>query len=78
MSRLEQLIQELCPEGVEYKKLEEIATDIYCGSRIKREQITSAGTSCVHYGEIYTIYGTWFKECISHTDISKINNPKYF
>ena len=78
MSRLEELIQELCPEGVEYKKLKEIATDIYRGSGIKREQISPTGTPCVRYGEIYTTYGIWFEECISHTDISKINNPKYF
>ena len=29
MSRLEELIQELCPDGVKYKKLGEIATDMY-------------------------------------------------
>lgn len=44
MSRLEELIAELCPDGVEYKKLGEIAIDIYRGSGIKREQITPTGT----------------------------------
>ena len=29
MSKLEELIQELCPDGVEYKTLGEIAVDIY-------------------------------------------------
>ncbi len=29
MSRLEELIQELCPDGVEYKTLGEIAIDIF-------------------------------------------------
>lgn len=29
MSRLEELIAELCPEGVEYKTLGEIATDVF-------------------------------------------------
>ena len=53
MSRLEELIAELCPDGVEYKKLGEIATDIYRGSGIKREQVTPTGTPCVRYGEIY-------------------------
>ncbi len=28
MSRLEELIAELCPDGVEYKRLGDIATDI--------------------------------------------------
>ena len=52
MNKLEQLLSELCSDGVEYKKLGEIATDIYRGSGIKREQVTSTGTPCVRYGEI--------------------------
>ena len=75
MSRLEELIAELCPDGVEYKKLGEIAIDIYRGSGIKREQITPTGTPCVRYGEIYTTYGIWFDKCISHTDATAISNP---
>lgn len=78
MSRLEELLLEFCPNGVEYKKLGEIATDIYRGSGIKREQITPIGTPCVRYGEIYTTYGIWFDECVSHTDAAIISSPKYF
>ena len=78
MSRLEELIAELCPDGVEYKKLGEIATDIYRGSGIKREQVTPTGTPCVRYGEIYTTYGIWFDKCVSHTDASTVSSPKYF
>ena len=76
MSRLEELIAKFCPDGVEYKKLGEIATDIFRGSGIKREQITPTGTPCVRYGEIYTTYGIWFDTCISHTDVTIINSPK--
>ena len=36
MSRLAELIQELCPNGVEYKKLGEIAVDVFRGAGIKR------------------------------------------
>ncbi len=78
MNRLKKLLRELCPDGVEYKKLGEIATDIYRGSGIKREQITPTGTPCVRYGEIYTTYGIWFDTCISHTDVTIISSPKYF
>ena len=78
MSRLEELIQELCPDGVEYKTLGEIALDIYRGSGIKRDQVTETGIPCVRYGEIYTTYGIWFDECVSHTDLSKISGPKFF
>ena len=78
MSRLDELIAELCPDGVEYKTIGELATDIYRGSGITRDQVTESGTPCVRYGEIYTTYGVWFDNCISHTDESKIANKKYF
>lgn len=78
MSRLGALIQQLCPDGVEYKTIGEIAVDIFRGSGIKREQITDSGTPCVRYGEIYTTYGIWFDVCVSHTDESAITSKKYF
>ncbi len=78
MSRLEELIQELCPDGVEYKTLGEIATDIYRGSGIKRDQVTEEGIPCVRYGEIYTTYGIWFDTCVSHTKEEYVSSPKYF
>lgn len=77
MSRLEQLVQELCPNGVEYKTIGEIAIDIYRGTGITRDQVTETGTPCVRYGEIYTTYGVWFDRCISHTDETQIANKKY-
>ena len=78
MNKLNELIQQFCPDGVEYKTLGEIATDIYRGSGIKREQVTVSGIPCVRYGEIYTTYGIWFDKCVSHTDVSLISGPKYF
>lgn len=78
MSRLEELIQQLCPDGVEYKALGEIAVDIFRGNGIKREQVTDNGTPCVRYGEIYTTYGIWFDKCVSHTNEKEIPNKKYF
>ncbi len=59
-------------------KLRDIATDIYRGSGITREQVTEGGVPCVRYGEIYTTYNIWFDECKSHTKIENIRNPKYF
>ena len=47
-------------------KLKDIATEMYRGSGIKRDQVTSEGIPCVRYGEIYTTYNTWFEKCISH------------
>ena len=78
MSRLRELMEELCPDGVEYRKLGEIATNVFRGSGIKRDEVKEKGTPCVRYGEIYTTYGIWFDACISHTDETVVANPKYF
>lgn len=78
MSKLDELIRELCPDGVEYKTLGEIAVDIYRGAGITRDQVTVEGTPCVRYGEIYTTYGVWFDKCVSHTDEAKLTSKKYF
>ena len=78
MSNLEELIERLCPDGVEYKTLGEVATDIYRGAGIKRDQIRKTGTPCVRYGEIYTTYGIFFDSCVSYTDESLLTTKKYF
>ena len=78
MNQIEHLISELCPEGVEYKSVKEIAVDIYRGSGIKRDEVTETGIPCVRYGEIYTTYDVWFDECKSHTDLQYVKSPKYF
>lgn len=78
MSKLEELIVELCPDGVEYKTIDQISTDIFRGSGIKRDEVTESGIPCVRYGEIYTKYGIWFGECVSHTVLDNVKSPKYF
>ena len=65
-------------EGWEYRKLGEIATEMYRGSGIKRDQVTKEGTPCVRYGEIYTTYNISFDTCASHTKIENVTSPKYF
>jgi type I restriction enzyme S subunit len=67
MTKLEKLLAELCPDGVEYKALGDVATEMYRGSGIKRDEVTEDGSPCVRYGEIYTTYGIWFDKCVSHT-----------
>lgn len=56
MSRLEELMQELCPDGVEYKKLGEIAT-VSRGGSLQKKYFCSEDVPCIHYGQIYTRYG---------------------
>jgi type I restriction enzyme S subunit len=59
-------------------KLKEIATSIYRGSGITRDQVTEYGIPCVRYEEIYTTYHTCFDECVSHTKEEYVTSPKYF
>ena len=65
-------------KNVEWKRLEDISTDMYRGAGIKRDQVTEEGIPCVRYGEIYTAYDISFKECKSHTNEKEIHSKKYF
>ena len=53
MSRLDELIAELCPDGVEYKTIGELATDIYRGS----------GITSVIYHSFFNVTNTNFCTC---------------
>ena len=78
MAKLSELVKILCPDGVKFARIGDIATDIYRGSGITRSQVTLTGIPCVRYGEIYTTYGISFEKCISYTDEKLISNKKYF
>ena len=56
MESIEQMINRLCPKGVEWKKIDEIGT-IYRGVAFSKKDFTEKGTPCIHYGQIYTKYG---------------------
>ena len=64
--------------GVAYVSLGNLATDIYRGAGIKRDEVTEKGIPCVRYGEIYTLYDISFCECVSHTTEDVVAKPKYF
>ena len=78
MSKLDELIAELCPDGVEYKKLKEVGYNFFRGNGIKRTDITESGIPCVRYGEIYTEYGIWFDGCKSHTLVDRIDMELFY
>ena len=62
---------------VEIVKLKDIATEIYRGNGIKKEEVRETGIPCVRYGEIYTEYGIAFEKTKSYTDENLITNKKY-
>lgn len=45
MSKLDELLRELCPDGVEYKKLGEIAT-ISRGGNFQKKDFLTEGVPC--------------------------------
>lgn len=65
MSRIDDLIRDLCPNGVEHKPLGEVGEFIR-GSGIKKSDFIKQGYPCIHYGQIHTRYGISTAETISH------------
>lgn len=68
MSKLAELIKELCPDGVEYKALDSFAT-IVRGNGLQKKDFTENGVGCIHYGQIYTYYGTFAYETKSKVSV---------
>lgn len=57
MSRVEDLIAELCPEGIPRKALAEVG-EFVRGGGLQKKDFVEQGFPCIHYGQIYTFYGT--------------------
>ncbi|MFW2582994.1 restriction endonuclease subunit S [Corynebacterium amycolatum] len=73
MNQIEKLIEELCPDGVEYKPLGEVGT-FSRGGGVQKKDFTESGIGCIHYGQIYTHYGisaTETKSFVSSLTFSK-------
>jgi len=64
MSKIDDLIAELCPNGVEYKTIGEIGT-LVRGNGMPKSDFQETGVGCIHYGQIYTYYGVWTTKTIS-------------
>ncbi len=52
MNRLEELIHKHCPDGVEYKKIGEIAT-VSRGGNFQKKDYVEEGVPCIHYGQYH-------------------------
>lgn len=58
MSRIDELVERLCPDGVAYRPLGEVAT-LVRGNGMPKKMLTDSGVGAIHYGQIYTHYGAW-------------------
>jgi type I restriction enzyme S subunit len=76
MSKLDDLIREYCPDGVEYKKLDEIAT-ITRGGNFQKKDFLDEGIPCIHYGQIYTKYNLFVDQTLSYISKEKSQKQKF-
>lgn len=67
MSRIDDLIQEMCPDGVEHKTLGQ-AGEFTRGSGLQKADLRDEGFPAVHYGQIHTFYGVHATETKSFID----------
>ena len=67
MSRIDELVERLCPDGVEYKPLGEVGSFVR-GSGLQKKDLANSGFPAIHYGQIHTHYGVWTDEAISFVD----------
>lgn len=68
MSKLQELINRLCPDGVQFKPLGEVGT-FTRGNGLQKKDFTESGVGCIHYGQIYTHYGTFATETKSFVSL---------
>jgi type I restriction enzyme S subunit len=61
MSRIDELIAELCPSGVEYKTLGDVGKFVR-GNGLQKKDLADIGVGAIHYGQVYTHYGIWATE----------------
>lgn len=70
MSRINDLIRELCQDGVPYKSLGEIA-ELVRGNGMPKADLIDQGVGAIHYGQIYTRYGAWTTQTLSFVSPEK-------
>ena len=76
MSRLADLINELCPDGVEYKPLGEVG-EFVRGSGLQKSDFVDEGLPCVHYGQIHTRFGIAADEAVANISAMQFHRLKH-
>lgn len=76
MNKLKELIEQLCPDGVEYKTIGEIG-QISRGGNFQKKDFVEAGIPCIHYGQIYTRYGLFADKTFTYISESIAQKQKF-
>ena len=61
MNRIDALLATICPNGVEFLPIGEFGR-LVRGNGMPKSDFVEEGVGCIHYGQIYTFYGTWATE----------------
>ena len=76
MSRLADLIAELCPDGVEYRALGDVGVFVR-GGGLQKADFVEAGMPCVHYGQIHTRFGISVSEAVTFVSEAQFARLKH-
>ena len=76
MSRLAELIAQLCPDGVEYRALGDVGSFVR-GGGLQKADFVEAGMPCVHYGQIHTRFGTSATKAVSYVSEAQFARLKH-
>ena len=67
MSKIDDLIKEMCPDGVKFQELGKVAK-FYRGKSLSKAAIGTGDTPIILYGELYTTYGNYIVDVVSRAD----------
>ncbi|HHW4673312.1 MAG TPA: restriction endonuclease subunit S, partial [Xylella fastidiosa subsp. pauca] len=70
INRIDELIKQLCPNGVDYKAIGDLG-ELVRGNGMPKSDFVDSGIGCIHYGQIYTYYGIWTTRTKSFVSLSK-------
>ena len=70
MSRVDDLIAKLCPNGVDFRAIGDFG-ELVRGNGMPKSDFVESGVGCIHYGQIYTYYGIWTTETKSFVSAEK-------
>ena len=76
MSRLADLIAQLCPDGVEYRALGDVGAFVR-GGGLQKADFVEAGMPCVHYGQIHTRFGISTTKAVSYVSEAQFARLKH-
>ena len=76
MSRLAELIEQLCPDGVEYRALGDVGVFVR-GGGLQKADFVETGMPCVHYGQIHTRFGISVSETVTFVSEAQFARLKH-